>query len=194
MKWFKYKINTTREAEEPVVAKLYSLGIQGVEIEDKAPLSLEETGHMFGDVIPEMPEDDHLASILFYVEDGEDQAAVIENVKNGLEEIRSFVNIGEGSIETSQTEDKEWINNWKKYFKSFNIDDIYIIPTWLDPKEEAPKEASMILRIDPGTAFGTGKHDTTQLAVRSLRKYMKNGDHVLDVGTGSGILGIVSLK
>ena len=100
--------------------------------------------------------------------------------------------IGEGSIEESSTEDKDWINNWKEYFHQFYVDDILIVPSWEEVKAE--DKDKMILHIDPGTAFGTGMHETTQLVIRQLKKYVKEGDQILDVGTGSGILGIVALK
>ena len=96
------------------------------------------------------------------------------------------------TIEESQTEDKDWINNWKEFFHQFYVDDILIVPSWEEVKEE--DKDKMILHIDPGTAFGTGMHETTQLVIRQLKKYVKPGIELLDVGTGSGILGITALK
>ncbi len=102
------------------------------------------------------------------------------------------MDLGPKSLETSETEDKDWINNWKQYFKPFTVDDILIKPTW----EEIPEKDTdkLMIQIDPGTAFGTGQHETTQLCIRQLRKYLTKGSRVLDVGTGSGILGITALK
>ena len=113
-------------------------------------------------------------------------------VKEALEDLRSFVDIGEATITESQTEDKDWINNWKQYFHQFYVDDILIVPSWEEVKAE--DKDKMILHIDPGTAFGTGMHETTQLVIRQLKKFVKPGMEILDVGTGSGILGIVALK
>ncbi|MDO4478194.1 MAG: 50S ribosomal protein L11 methyltransferase [Lachnospiraceae bacterium] len=192
MQWIKYTIHTTEEAEDLVTDALSVLGYDSVEIEDKAPISFEEQTGLFGDVVPEMPEDDHLADISFYTEDTEDTETVIAKVTAALEGLREFIDIGEGTIVTSVTEDEDWVNNWKQYFHQFTVDDILIIPSWEEVEPE--NDAAMVLRIDPGTAFGTGKHDTTQLAIRALRKYIKAGDAVLDIGTGSGILGIVALK
>ena len=200
MRWNKYTIHTTEEAEEPVLAMLAGLGITAVEIEDKKPVSPEESGFLFGDVVPEIPEDDHLAGISFYVEAaepgeetaGEDEEELLRQVRSGLEALRAYVDVGEGDITGSGTEDREWIDAWKEHFHSFFVDDIEVIPSWEDGDPDP--SASMVLRIDPGTAFGTGKHETTQLAIRQLRKYCTEGYSLLDVGTGSGILGIVALK
>ena len=102
------------------------------------------------------------------------------------------MDIGEGTIEVSKTEDKDWINNWKEYFHQFYVDDILIVPSWEEVRPE--DQDKLILHIDPGTAFGTGMHETTQLVIRQIKKYLKPGMQILDVGTGSGILGMVSLK
>ena len=118
--------------------------------------------------------------------------ALLKEVKEELEALRAFLDIGEGSIEVDETEDIDWINNWKQYFKQFYVDDILIVPSWEEVKAE--DQDKMILHIDPGTAFGTGMHETTQLVIRQLKKYVKEGCELLDVGTGSGILGITALK
>ena len=106
--------------------------------------------------------------------------------------LAAYTNLGQRSIEASEKEDKDWINNWKQYFKPFTVDHILIKPTW----EEIPPEHKdkLLIQIDPGTAFGTGMHETTQLCIRQLEKRVKKGEQVLDVGTGSGILGIAALK
>ena len=113
-------------------------------------------------------------------------------VNQELEGLRDFLDIGEGSIAVDETEDIDWINNWKQYFKQFYVDDILIIPSWETVKEE--DKDRMIIHIDPGTAFGTGMHETTQLCIRQLKKYVTKDTVLLDVGTGSGILSIVALK
>ncbi len=193
MVWKSFTIHTTEEAEELVAAMLSELGFDYLEVSDKKPPEPAESGGMFGDVLPDFPPDDHLARITFYTEGDVDSSEVIRKVLAGLEELRAFTDLGSCRIEVSETRDEEWINNWKAYFHSFWIDDIFIRPTWEEPVR-LEKQPSMVLKIDPGTAFGTGTHETTQLAVRALRKYLKRGDSFLDVGTGSGILGIVALK
>lgn len=147
---------------------------------------------MFVDILPEMPEDDGTAYVSFYLEPEQDNPAILANVREELDGLRAFMDIGAGSISASETEDKDWINNWKQYFKQFYVDDILIIPSWEQIKEE--DKDKMVLHIDPGTAFGTGMHETTQLCIRQLKKYVKPGDELLDVGTGSGILSIIALK
>ena len=147
---------------------------------------------MFVDILPDMPEDDGVAYLNFYLDEDENVEEMLEKVNAELSELRNFVDIGEGTITTSETEDKDWINNWKQYFKQFYVDDILIIPSWEEVKEE--DRDRMIIHIDPGTAFGTGMHETTQLCIRQLKKYVTSETELLDVGTGSGILSIVALK
>ena len=192
MKWNCFTIKTKTEAEDIVISALADVGVEGVEIRDHQPLTEEDKAQMFVDIMPEGPEDDGTAYLSFYLEEDADKEEILKNVRNALEELRSFMDIGEGSIEESSTEDKDWINNWKEYFHQFCVDDILIVPSWEEVKAE--DKDKMILHIDPGTAFGTGMHETTQLVIRQLKKYVKGGDQILDVGTGSGILGIVALK
>ena len=192
MKWNKFTIETTTQAEDFVSAMLNDLGIEGIEIEDNIPLTEEEQKGMFIDFPPELPEDDGTSRVSFYLEEQEDAKEILRKVMLGLEEQRQFVDVGAGTISSSQTEDVDWINNWKKFFQSFYIDDILIKPTWEALKEE--DKDKFLIEIDPGVSFGTGKHETTQLCIRQLRKYLKKGDRVLDVGCGSGILSIVAMK
>lgn len=192
MKWDKYTIDTTTEAEDFISMMLSENGIEGIEIEDNVPLTKEETGEMFIDFPPELPPDEGKSKVSFYLEAGEDHTETLKAVRIGLEQLRSMVEIGSGDIISSQTEDIDWINNWKQFFQSFYIDDILIKPTWELLKEEDKNK--FLIEIDPGISFGTGKHETTQLCIRQIRKYLKEGERVLDVGCGSGILSIAALK
>lgn len=192
MKWNQFRLKTTTEAEDIVSSMLMDLGIQGVQIEDKVPLTEQDKEQMFVDILPQIPADDGVAYLTFYLEEEEDPEAVLERVRKELEEMRSYVDVGECTIEESQTEDVDWVNNWKKYFHQFSIDDILVIPSW--EQVEAKDSDKMVIHIDPGTAFGTGMHETTQLCIRQLRKYVKLGAQILDVGCGSGILGMLALK
>lgn len=192
MKWDKYTIDTTTDAEDFISMMLSENGIEGIEIEDNVPLTKEETGEMFIDFPPELPPDEGKSKVSFYLEAGEDHTETLKAVRIGLEQLRSMVEIGSGDITSSQTEDIDWINNWKQFFQSFYIDDILIKPTWEPLKEEDKNK--FLIEIDPGISFGTGKHETTQLCIRQIRKYLKEGERVLDVGCGSGILSIAALK
>lgn len=202
MKWTKFKIKTLTQAEDIVISTLYDIGLEGAQIEDKVPLSAAEKEQMFVDILPENGEDDGIAYLSFFVEvkedgilevNGENLTAneLLEKVEAELEDLRMFMDIGEGTVQVDETEDIDWINNWKEYFHQFYIDDILVIPSWEEVKAE--DKDKMVLHIDPGTAFGTGMHETTQLCIRQLRKYITPETRLLDVGTGSGILSILSL-
>ena len=192
MKWNRFTIKTKTEAEDMIICTLAEIGVEGAEIQDHQPLTEEDKAQMFVDIMPEGPADDGIAYLNFYLEEDADKESILRDVRNALEELRTFMDIGEGTIEESQTEDKDWINNWKEFFHQFYVDDILIVPSWEEVAEE--DKDKMILHIDPGTAFGTGMHETTQLVIRQLKKYVTRGAEILDVGTGSGILGITALK
>ncbi len=202
MKWIKFRVKTTTEAEDIIISTLYDIGLEGAQIEDKVPLTALEKEQMFVDILPDGPEDDGIAYLSFFVEKKEDGTleiqgetldvdTMLERVEAELEELRSFCDIGEGTVTVDETEDIDWINNWKQYFHQFYIDDILVIPSWEDIKPS--DQDKLILHIDPGTAFGTGMHETTQLCIRQLRKFITSETELLDVGTGSGILAILSL-
>lgn len=191
MRWNQFRLTTTTEAEDIVSSMLMDLGIQGVQIEDKVPLTKEDKEQMFVDILPDMPEDDGKAYLTFYLDEGEDKGTILMKVEKELEEMRSLLNVGECTIEESQTEDVDWVNNWKKYFHQFYIDDILVIPSW--EKVDAKDGDKLVIHIDPGTAFGTGTHETTQLCIRQIKKYLTAETELLDVGTGSGILAILAL-
>ncbi len=192
MKWKKFTLTTTTEAVDYLGSMFDDIGIQGMEVEDNIPLTEAETKGMFIDILPELPPDEGIAKVSFYLDDNDDVERILREVQEGIEEYRQFVDMGAGTIEASETEDKDWINNWKQYFKPFTVDNILIKPTW-EPIPEEHKD-KMLIQIDPGTAFGTGKHETTQLCIRQLEKFVTPGVKVLDLGTGSGILGITALK
>ncbi|MBQ6887160.1 MAG: 50S ribosomal protein L11 methyltransferase [Lachnospiraceae bacterium] len=202
MKWTKFRIKTITDAEDIIISYLYDIGLEGAQIEDKVPLTAMEKEQMFVDILPDCPDDDGIAYLSFFVEENEngellfngevtEKEEILSQVEEQLEEIRSFMDIGEGTVSVDETEDIDWINNWKQYFHQFYIDDLLVIPSWEEVSEE--DKDKMILHIDPGTAFGTGMHETTQLCIRQLKKYITPETELLDVGTGSGILAIISL-
>ncbi len=202
MKWMKFRIKTITEAEDVIVSALYDIGLEGAQIEDKVPLTTAEKEQMFVDILPDGPADDGIAYLSFFVEEkengllevaGEDKTSeqLLAEIREELSGMQEFMDIGEGTVSVDETEDIDWINNWKQYFHQFTIDDILVIPSWEEAEPE--NEGRLVLHIDPGTAFGTGMHDTTQLCIRALRKYITKDTVLLDVGTGSGILAILSL-
>lgn len=192
MKWKKFTLTTTTEAVDLISSMFDDIGIEGIEIEDNVPLTDKETKGMFIDILPELPPDEGVAKVSFYLDHEADVGEMLKMVEEGLDELALFADLGARTITASETEDKDWINNWKQYFKPFTVDDILIKPTWETIPEE--HKDKLLVQIDPGTAFGTGMHETTQLCIRQLRKYVNQDTRVLDVGTGSGILGITALK
>lgn len=192
MKWNKYRLATTTEAVDLISYTLAEMGIEGIEIEDKVPLSEEDKKRMFIDLLPDLEEDDGKAYVSFYIEPEKDHDSTLEEVLAAVRELADFVDIGEATIEKSQTEDIDWMNNWKKYWKPFKVDEHIIIkPTW-ETVEDVPED-TLVVELDPGTAFGTGTHHTTRLCITQLKKYMQPGQSILDVGCGSGILSIIAL-
>ena len=202
MKWIKFKIKTLTEAEDIIISTLYDIGLEGAQIEDKIPLTAWEKEQMFVDIPPVSLEDDGIAYLSFFVEEKEDgslevngestdRETIMSRIEDELEDLRMFMDIGEGTITIEETEDIDWINNWKEFFHQFYIDDLLVIPSWEDVKKE--DKGKKILHIDPGTAFGTGMHETTQLCIRQIKKFLTPKTVLLDVGCGSGILAIVAL-
>lgn len=193
MKWIKFRIKTITEAEDILVSNLYDIGLEGAQIEDKIPLTALEKEQMFVDILPDMPENDNIAYLSCFVEDdgNVDVEEIKKNIEEVLKETAEYMEIGDGEITVSETEDVDWINNWKQFFHQFYIDDLLVIPSWEEVKPE--DKDKKILHIDPGTAFGTGMHETTQLCLRAIKKHITPETVMLDVGTGSGILAIVSI-
>ncbi len=207
MKWMKFRIKTVVDAEDIIISELYDRGLEGAQIEDKVPLTALEKEQMFVDIPPESEEDDGVAFLSFFVEEREDgslnlsaeaadgktidREGVLAKIEEALAEVRLFMEIGEGTVTVSETEDIDWINNWKQYFHQFTIDDLLVIPSWEEVKEE--DRDKKILHIDPGTAFGTGMHETTRLCIGQIKKYLTRETELLDVGTGSGILSVIAL-
>ena len=219
MKWMRFRVRTNEESEDIIISYLEDIGLEGAQIEDNAPLSAADKEQMFIDA-PELEPDEQIAGIEggaaylnFFLEIDDENMLTVEladdngeyvkvkkspeeiqqEIRQKLDELKNFSDIGDGTISVDVTEDIDWINNWKQYFHKFYIDDILVIPSWEKETEDDKDKAEMVLHIDPGTAFGTGMHETTQLCIRMLKKYVTSETELLDVGTGSGVLSILAL-
>ena len=209
MKWMRFRVRTRTDAEDILISYMEDIGLYGAQIEDNVPLTAAEKEQMFVDILPEGPADDGTAVLSFFLEETEDGRLLVDDavctpeevrarMLETIGEVRAFTDVGEGTVSIDETEDIDWINNWKQYFHQFWIDDILVIPSWEEPEKVVEggqeKEPRLIFHIDPGTAFGTGMHETTQLCIRELQKYITPQTVLLDVGTGSGILALLALK
>lgn len=192
MKWIRYTIETTTQAEDFLSAVLNDLGVEGIEIENHVPLTPQEAGEMFIDFPAETGTDDGSSRVSFYLTPEEDHTQLLSDLRFEIEKMRSFLDPGPGTIGISETQDADWQNTWKEFFHAFTVGDILIKPTWEDLPADA--DTRTVIEIDPGLSFGTGKHETTQLCIRALQKYVTAGCRAADIGCGSGILAIAALK
>ena len=113
MKWNQFRLKTTTEAEDIVSSMLADLGIEGVQIEDKIPLTQQDKEQMFVDILPDIPEDDGVAYLTFYLDPDLDAGTILAQVREEMEQMRAYVDVGDATIEESETEDVDWVNNWK---------------------------------------------------------------------------------
>lgn len=191
MMWTKLTIDTTVEAVDLLSSFLDDMGVEGIMIEDNVPLTEQDKKAMFVDIPLIEGEDDGTARVSCFIDDSFDLDTLKADIVAELTRLEEFIPVGTKDITLSNTEDKDWINNWKQFFKPFRIyDNIVIKPTW--ERLEDKKDDDIVVEIDPGIAFGTGSHETTKLCIGQLKKYLKPGDSVFDVGSGSGILSIIS--
>lgn len=189
MRFTRFEVVTSTQVEELLAYNINEAGIEGVEIVNKTGLTKEDKERMFIDILPVL-EDDGVSILRFFISETENVDKVKNLVKNEIERLSEFFDVGEGKILTSPADDNDWKDKWKEFFKPFYIDDIYITPTWIDEK----KDEKLSIRIDPGAAFGTGLHETTRLCLRGLKKHIDNTTEILDIGCGSGILSILADK
>ena len=201
MKYTRFDIRTTVEAEDIVSAVLAGCGIEGIEIRDSKPWTKDELDEIFVDEVPvnkDIPEG--IADISFYLSEDDDKDRILADIRLALEDMKVWIEIPYGSLDISSSDlkDEDYINSWKQYFHAFSIDlfggrKLGIIPSW-EESDDIARQSDILIHIDPGTAFGTGAHETTKLCIIGLSKYVTDGCKVLDIGTGSGILSMAALK
>ena len=211
MKYARFRIRTVPGAEDILVSAMTELGFEGAQIEDNVPLTAAEKEQIYT-YDAEDPVNDGVAYVSFYApleagdmcvlkDESRPIAVLTGEVEETLAEVSVFCETGEGTFTVSVMDDESWKDKWKQYFHSFYLDDILIRPSWEtdDAQPDGASRAKYVLQIDPGTAFGTGAHETTQLAIRAIRGQVekKKADGkapvMLDIGTGSGILSILAL-
>lgn len=198
MEWTEVKIYTTTEGIEPVSAMLLETGITGIQVEDDDELKkYVTTSSTYWDYVDEellnkVKEDTRLT---VYVSDNPYGYEILMNIKEGLARLKSMdLGIDLGRLEISIKEnlnDEDWLNKWKDFYKPFTVGERLLVkPMWEDIENA---DHRVVFNINPGHVFGTGLHQTTQLCMVELEKYITDGKYVLDLGCGSGILSIISL-
>ena len=194
MEWFYYTINTTTDAEDIVSSVLFDFGITNIEIIDKVMEDDLSQGRVFSELLPDdMPEDDGKAGVRFYIDSEtskSDREKLLSDISDELQSYAIDFNFGENNVEEGVTRDIDWRDKWKEFFHEFHVGSFTVQPAW----ECEGKPGEKTLLVDPGVAFGTGKHESTMLCIEGLEKYMKAGDRVCDIGFGSGILSVVAKK
>ena len=195
MKWSEISIHTTQEAVEPVSNVLHEAGASGVVIEDPHEL-VKTRDTTFGEIYDLSPEDYPEEGVIIkaYLPVNSFLKETVEEIKEALNQLLLYnIDLGYNTVTVSEVNEEEWATAWKKYYKPVKVSErITITPTW----EEYDKvnEDELIIELDPGMAFGTGTHPTTVLCLQTLERHLTEGDQVIDVGTGSGVLSIAAAK
>lgn len=194
MKWYEIRISTTDEASDAVSEMLTTMGAGGVAIKDpfdikKEILKPNTLDYADDDFLESLGED---VIIQAYFQSGNNIDELLKEINDGLGNISQFLSIGKGIEGYGEVDDEDWSTAWKKYYKPLQLTErIVIKPTWED---YSPKGDEIIIQMDPGMAFGTGTHETTQMCSVLLDKYMRDDTEVLDIGCGTGILSIIAAK
>lgn len=197
MKWISVKIFTSREGIDPLTGRLYCLGVGGVQIEDSADFEeFIETKTPNWDYIDESLEYLHSCetSVTAYLTDdeaGANQLSLIRESVGAMRALDTEHKFGELRIEVEGRDDEEWVNNWKQYYKPFEVGErVLVCPEWESSENAGDR---VVLRLNPGHLFGTGTHHSTRMCLERIQQHIHGGERVLDLGCGSGILAILSL-
>ncbi len=192
MRWFEIKIYTDSMSVEAVTNMLYEVGAEGIVIEDPNDPVYNESYKGDWDYIEDevYQFSSKEAIVMGYCSDI-DPEKINEQLMEKIEMLESYgLAKGSGTIEIKEVVDDNWAHEWKKYFKPLKIGERMVIkPTWEDYEIVGDE---LILEMDPGSAFGSGTHETTSMCVEFTDKYMKQDDRVFDIGCGTGILGIAA--
>ncbi|MDD3400442.1 MAG: 50S ribosomal protein L11 methyltransferase [Eubacteriales bacterium] len=194
MKWIELTVYTTDEGIDAVCAALTGVGLESLSIEQsRAVCALElESSVAFWDFADLDKIGTNTPCVKTYLEDNSEQETIIAQARTAIDRLKTQDDdkaFGSLSVTVARVDDEDWANNWKKYYKPLNIGErLLVLPSW----EPAPQTDRVILKLDPGMAFGTGAHQTTRMCLEYLEKTVKAGDTVLDLGCGSGILAIAA--
>ncbi len=197
MKWCEAIIHTTTVGSDIISDELMTLGAAGTEIVDRADVPDPRRAGVYWELydpklLDEMPEDVLVKGWFALDEHTHD---VLQNVHGRLKELKSDnfgIDLGTLELEMQNVADEDWSENWKKYYKPFRVGKRLVVkPTW---ESYSAKPDDLVIELDPGMAFGTGTHETTNMCMRLLEKHLRADMRVMDVGTGSGILAIAAAR
>ena len=195
MKWSEICVHTTQLAVEAVSNLLHEVGAQGVVIEDVEDFDRMMAEDHFGEIWDVSDRETYPTSgvhVKAYVPASGDFQDLLSNLKKEIERLRTMLDIGSGDVTVAEIDEEDWAHSWKQYYKPVKISQqLTIVPLW---EEYTPQPEENVILLDPGMAFGTGTHPTTMLCIQAIENYIREGDHVIDVGTGSGVLSIAAAK
>lgn len=182
MRWIEVTVNCTGDPDL-MCADLAELGVGGMIVEDEQDFeNFLENNHAYWDYVDEELENKFkgVSRVKFYLSDDEEGKALLNTVANFLGKMP----------ETAFVQDSDWENNWKEFYKPIEVGEkLVVVPEW----EPVPEDGRIPLKLDPGLIFGTGSHATTKMCLAALESVAGPGKTVLDLGCGSGILGIGAL-